>query len=161
MKKYLLAATILASLAAPALATQKQVGTWVVQTEKDRFGGGDTVIAITIDGQTALGLRCMSGSLSFAHIDPTLNLTPGSPFMVSFKGGNHDVISTFGAAVNDKMIEVVVTNEMRSQLLNSDEFAFRFTSPKLHFDAVWPAGTTKAAPPAVIKACPPKADKDE
>jgi hypothetical protein len=99
--------------------------------------------------------------LSFAVIDQTVNLTAGTPFVISFKGGNHDVVTTFGDAVNDKMVEVLVTDDMRSQLLTSDEFAFRLTSKTLTFDAIFSAGTAKAALPPVIKACPPKADKED
>jgi hypothetical protein len=147
----------------PASAQQpKLVGTWLISNEKDRFTGDPKIVAVTVqNGGAMLALRCMERSLTFAARDGFVSgLTTGEMFVVSFKGGSHPVAATMGDAVDDSIIEVLVTDDMRPQLLDANEFAFRFKGLTRGFDMVFQAGTAAKSLPPVINACPPK-PKDE
>lgn len=149
------------ALSWPATAQQpKLVGNWLITIEKDRFTGDPTAIAVTTQGGGVLALRCMQGALTFAVRDGNTagSLSPGELFVVKFKGGAHDVMSTMADAINDSLIEIVVTPIMRQVLLNSDEFAFRFSGQTQQFDSVFKAGTASRSLAPVLDACPSKTE---
>src|ERR1700730_7287519 len=108
-----MAAAIVPASAEPQVKT---IGNWLVSIEKDRFGDGDKVIAATGNGNSILALRYLQHELTFAVRDPTSirGQTAVAMFKVSFKGGNHAVIDTVGDVIDESMIEVLVTDEMRS-----------------------------------------------
>ena len=72
---------------------------------------------------------------------------------MKFKAGNHAPIDAVGAAFDETMIEVPITDEMRSDLLTADEYAFRVQGTVSVFDEIFPAGTARQALPPVFKAC--------
>ncbi len=114
------------AIVAPAQAAPKQVGTWFVEVEKDRFSDSDRVVAITGNNTgSILALRCMANGLTFAVMDKAQSLQSGWRFLVSFKGGKHAVRTTLGSALDEHMVEIAVTDDMRADRLTSDEFAFR------------------------------------
>ena len=134
----------------------KLIGTWFVSVDKDRFTGDPSVMAVTVHNGSMLALRCLEKSLTFAVKDEVVSgLTAGELFSVVFKGGDHPVTNTMADAVSDSLIEIMVTDEIRANLLNSDEFAFRFKGDNQQFDSIFPAGTAARSLPAVINACPP------
>jgi hypothetical protein len=148
---------LLACLTIPAQAKEpKLVGTWLVTTDKDRFTGDPSMMAITIQDGAILAVRCLQRRLTMAVRDAGVigDLTPGTVFVVKFKGGTHAVMDTVGDAPAADMIEIAVTDEMRNALTTSAELAFRFTSDTQQFDLVFQAGTAARSLPPIIDACP-------
>jgi hypothetical protein len=141
----------------------KQVGTWMVQMQKDRFTDTTNVIAMTINSGGVLALRCLSPgrhvTVAIRHPDLVKDLTPRERFLVSYKGGKSPVRNTLADAVGSDMLEVFVTKAMRPTFLTANEYAFRFQSKNEQFDVIFDAGTASNALPAVFNACPP--DKDD
>jgi hypothetical protein len=133
MKWALTSALMLVLAAGQASAQQpKQVGTWVVQTQKDRFTDDLTVIALTMNNGGVLAVRCLSPgryvTIAIRHPGLVKDLTPGERFIVDYKGGKSPVLHTLADAVGTDMLEVFVTKAMRPTLVTADELAFRFQS---------------------------------
>ena len=141
----------------------KQVGSWMVQTQKDRFTDSTNVIALTMNNGGVLAVRCLSPgrhvTVAIRHPDLVKDLTSGERFLVSYKGGKSPVLNTLAEAVGSDMLEVFVTKAMRATFLAADEYAFRFQSKSEQFDVVFTAGTASKALAPVFDACPP--DKDD
>jgi hypothetical protein len=138
MKRALTFALMLVLAAGHASAQQpKQVGTWFVQTDKDRFTDDTTVIAMTMNNGGILAVRCLSPGrfVTIAIRHPVVkDLTPGENFLVDYKGGKSPVLHTMADAVGTDMLEVFVTKEMRPTLFTADEYAFRFHSKNQQLD---------------------------
>lgn len=163
MCKALVTAALCFAISGAQAQEVKQVGTWMVQTQKDRFTDNTNVMALTINNGGALAVRCLSPGrhVTLAIKNPELvkDLTAGERFLVSFKGGKSPVLNTLADAVGTDMLEVFVTKAMRPTLLTADEYAFRFQSKDEQFDVIFDAGTASKALPPVFTACPP--DKDD
>jgi hypothetical protein len=141
----------------------KQIGNWLVNIEKDRFTEDTNVIAIAAEHGSILAVRCLQHKLTIAIRDPLLisGHSAGDLFAVSFKGGNHAVAKTMADAVDPSMIEIMVTNEIRQDLLTSNEYAFRFMSALNSFDMIFQAGDARRALQPVLNACPPTKDQEQ
>ena len=125
--KLALAVTVVAvCLSAPVSAEEKMIGNWLVKSDRDRFSGEATVVALSMQhGDEMLALRCLSNGLSFAIHSNVIDGKQGDIYRVKFKGGDHAAEDTIGEALKDSLLEVAVTPEMRPSLVTSNEFAFR------------------------------------
>jgi hypothetical protein len=165
MYRLLITAALYSAVSGAQAQEVKQVGTWMVQTQKDRFTDGTNVMALTINNGGVLAVRCLSPArnVTLAIKQPNLvkDLTAGKRYLVSYKGGKSPVLTTLAEAVGTDMLEVFVTTAMRPTLLTADEYAFRFQGENEQFDVIFEAGTASKALPPVLDACPPKNDDKE
>ena len=69
MRAVEIASVLMASsmIAQSAMAQQsRQIGTWLVDVQKDRFADRDKVVAVTTNGGATLAVRCLPNGLTFA-----------------------------------------------------------------------------------------------
>jgi hypothetical protein len=163
MHKVIVTAALCFAIGSAQAQEVKQVGTWMVQTTKDRFTEDTNVIAMTINNGGVLAVRCLSPgrhvTLAIKSPGVVRELSAGEKFLVSFKGGKSPVLNTLANAVDSEMLEVFVTKAMRPVFLTADDYAFRVRDQNTQFDVVFDAGTAGKALPPVFSACPP--DKDD
>jgi hypothetical protein len=145
----------------PKVPSSRMIGTWLVNSDRDRFSGEPTVIAMTMQNGSALALRCLKDGLSFAIHSDVISGKPGDLFQVKFKGGTHAPDDTIAEAFADSIIQVLVTPAMRPALVTSDEFAFRIIDGTgAWHDLVFDADMAPKAFADVLKACPSKTDSE-
>jgi len=165
MHKLIIAAACALAISGAHAQEPKQVGSWLVNTEKDRFTDDINIIAATLNNGGVLAVRCLSPgrvvTIAIRHPQLVKDLTPGERFAVQYKGGKGPVLLTLAEAVGSDMLEVFVSKAMRPTLLTADEYAFRFRAPNEQFDVIFSAGTASKALPPVLNACPPKEDDKE
>lgn len=163
--KMLLGAVTIVAVVVAALANAqsnqskpRMIGNWMVSVDQDRFSDAPQAMAITMQHGAILAVRCLERSLSVAirNVGVIGGLTPGDIFSVAFRGSPHAVIQTMGDAVNDLMVEVMVTDEMRNDLITSAEYAFRLKFPASQIDVIFDAGSAQEALQPVYRACPAK-----
>lgn len=147
-------AAVIAGFANPAFSDSKTIGTWVVNTEADRFSEDKPkVIAITKGaGAYFLAVRCLNGELSFAMMGRKLK--EGDVFFVKFRVDKQPIIDTEAVAISSAVLEMTATKEMMVQLTAGKEYAFRVTGTASE-DFLFRAGRGSAqAINEVLKACP-------
>lgn len=141
-----------------ALAEQRRiVGDWIITSNRDRFSGGMTVVAATMQDGALFAARCIQGIFTLAIADPaaTGSFKGGDVFQVKFRADNLDVIDTVGDAINDEVVEILPSGAMRGELAEAREYALRITTPiGSQFDRVFRAGAASRALVDVFKACP-------
>lgn len=162
---FLLGVALSCVVAVPAQAQETTwVGNWMVTTDHDRFSGNPIYIAMTERNRAWLAVRCMEKILDLAITDPVMikGLTPNSILTIYFRADTNPIVTTFGEAVNDHMIEILVRPEMRRQLITAHEYAFRFNGIDVpQFDEVFGAGTARDALVTLFLACPVHAESKE
>lgn len=141
--------------AVPASADgSKMIGSWLVETEADRFSKARTlVIAQTANHLGAyLAVRCISGELSVAL--GIARYKVGDVFSVKFRADTNEVIDTDGIAILENIIQVDTSPKMIRQMMTAKEYAFRVTGFASN-DVIFRAGRGAAmAIGEVAKACP-------
>jgi hypothetical protein len=156
------AGLLLFGAASNAGAGQTTIGNWIVTTEADRFSEGNTVIALTAQEGGLFAVRCIQNTFSLAISNRATagELKEGDLFKIKFRADNLPVVDTIGEAINNSVIEVLTTPEMRGELTIAREYALRVTSAAgTTFDSVFKAGFAAKALPPVLRACPQKKDE--
>lgn len=161
--RWVLAATLMCVAATGSLAAAKRqmIGNWMLTVDEDHFSEGKKVIAMTLSPSGVLfAVRCIQDELSLAVTDPGFGeMKEGSPFKIKFRADRKAIVETVGAAINDKIIEIVATEEMRDELMTGREYALRLESASgASYDTAVPAGTAARALAPVLAACPADTD---
>lgn len=158
-------AVLIAGLAIPmtfsSAAAQKVVGDWLVQIEADRFGDGGTDVAMTASATTAVAfaVRCIRREWSLAVLDLSSDPKPlksGSAFAFKFRVDQNVVVKGYGAAVNERLIQLETETNLVSQILKGKELAMRLERPDgATIDMVFPISSAPRALASHLKDCPP------
>ena len=107
MKRTLVALGLMTITMSSAIADDtKAVGSFIVLTEKDPFGGKDTVIAVTGSGSWAVGFRCLQSKLSVVVMNKDKQFTDGDSFMVKLRADNKDIFEEKGDVLSKNMVEI-------------------------------------------------------
>jgi hypothetical protein len=140
-----------------AHAEQRIIGNWLLIVEPDRFSGGNTVVATTAQADGLFAVRCIQQIFTLAVTVPGAErFNAGDPFKIKFKADANPVVETTGDAVNESIVEIIVTPDIRQTLAAAKEYALRVTTPAgTQFDSLFAAGDHRALSEA-LKACPAK-----
>lgn len=155
------AVLILATACLPVLvgATAAQdgkriVGGWFVSTTRDPFADTTNVVAVTAQGDSMFGLRCLQGETTAVVTPGGWKLTLGDKFLVQFRADRKKVIETTADAIGDTILEIATSPDLVADLIGSKEFAVRVGGDKATVTMVFKPRSTQQALAAVIKACP-------
>ena len=154
---HLAAGLLLLATCAAAEETKRNVGEWLVSTQRD--GTGSRVIARLVKLPRAIGVQCLGHDLSIELTKPTPAgpgpMSPDATYTVQFRADQNDTINTYALGLNDTTIHVVAPKRMVAQIADSNEFTFRVTSNSGSTE-VWTfkAGEAKRALADVINQCP-------
>ena len=144
-------------LSAAAQETTKKFGSWEVTIDTDRFNGSSKVIASTIQGGDVLAVRCFPSGVSVVVGELRFGqgrFDEGMEFDVKFRTDKNDIIEGYGAALNDKVVQISNSQEMARQMRYAKEAAFRLIYKGVTVDKVFKMGASGKALAEVFKACP-------
>jgi len=114
---------------------KSMVGDWMVSVEKDRFDGADQVVAIGAGNNNRVAaVRCLKGESSLALLG---EFEAGQVAEIKFRVDNNPVVATLGSAINANVLQILTTDDMLRQMLDAREFAFRISTPRFSYDAVF------------------------
>jgi hypothetical protein len=152
-----LAGLVLLATSAGAEEAKRNVGEWVVSTQRD--GKGSRVIALLVKPPRAVAVQCLEHDLSIALTKPTPvgpgPLRPDATYTVQFRADQNDPINTYAIGLSDTGMHMATPKRMVAQIAESNAFTFRVTSNSGSTE-VWTfkAGEAKSALADVIKECP-------
>jgi hypothetical protein len=127
----------------------------LVTVDQDRFSDGRTVVAMTAQDDGLLAVRCIQKVLTLAVTQSGADFKEGDLFRIKFRADANPIVETAGDAINDTVIEILTTQEMRMELTSAREYAFRIATPAgSQFDKVFKAGAAARALSEVLTACP-------
>jgi hypothetical protein len=125
-----LAMLLAGTVCAYAKDERQIVGSWIVSNNEDRFGKGGTFVAAVPDDAagTALAVRCIEKELTIAVIDSSQDPKPlkrGAAYVVKLRTDKEPIMTTFGKAINDRLIQVDTQADMVRTIRKGRETAVR------------------------------------
>jgi len=153
-----LAAVALAAMVSTAHAQKRErvVGSWIVTHEADPFDGKTKVVAVatTFGGSYAMAVRCLDNGVSVALFDRKATMKEGDVFEVRFRADQMPIVTTYGMALDDSMLEITEADEIVKQMASATQAAFRIENKRgVQNTAVFRMRSAKAAMGDVLKAC--------
>jgi uncharacterized protein YqfB (UPF0267 family) len=152
-------AALLASASFQVSAQEKQtrIGDWYFIVQKDNFS--DTapvkIIAMVMQKNEALAVRCMDGTMTIALSGGLVQrFTIGDMIEVKARTDSNPVIDTTAAAINPSTLEIVTPRHLVQEMLTAKEIALRVNNNGALSDSVFrlSKSTAKAIEP-VMAAC--------
>lgn len=107
----------------------KSVGNWLVSEKEDRFEGGGTFFAMTVDGaRNFFAVRCIEKTFTLAigHADnATQKYKVGDKFNIKLRVDKQPILELTGVAVLETLIQVDATAQIVRSIRDGKEIAVR------------------------------------
>jgi len=105
----------------------EMLGSFIVQSETDRFSNKPTVVALALARGGALGLKCADGELSMFLMDPKgdHDFEKGEVYEIKQRIDQSPVEDVKGLSLDGKMVQMLLTPDLLTQLSSAKEVAFR------------------------------------
>jgi hypothetical protein len=143
-----------------AFAANRQIGAWIVQTEKDPFADKPLVIAILSNEETGAGfaIKCApDGDFVIGLADPVHYASRDVGKLTSAKvrvdGGT--ILEARAVGPTNGLVQILDSAGLRTALLGAKKsIAIRVESSNLQFTYTFAANGAAAALTPIMKACP-------
>jgi hypothetical protein len=140
----LIGAMATAASVAQAAEVKKQFGNWALSVEKDPFGESDRVIALTIDHNSALAVRCLHGHLSILLAEGSFlrqgRFSEGMPLSVKFRADKKQIEESEATALDDTSFQIHDSEDMIKEMVGAKNLAFRISYKDTTYDRQFSAG---------------------